>query len=333
MAELDKKDRALLYELDCNSRTSFVELGKRLNMTPEGIRYRFQRLQDEAILTSCHAILDSGKLGFMQYKLFLKVQSVTEDDFLEIINFAKRSDLVLRIIRFDGGPYDLDIVTKVEHVDELDRFLRAIVGKFSAYIRRRSVAVNVWARYLSRSYLTGKARSKGLERGYGSTRERQEVDPINRFILKTLASDSRASATDISEALEKESLLAPLSSFAVGKRIEALQRDRFITGYAITIENSILNQVCFKVLLFFNAMTEADEKRFTNHCLRHPNVVHFMKVLGEWDYELDIEVPTMRDLERIILEISRDFPRAIRDYITLHYMKTYKYRFLNETRS
>jgi len=328
MRKIDKKDRQLLYELDCNSRISFADLGKRLKMTPEAIRYRFQNLQQDGVIRECFAVLDSGKLGFMQYKILLKFQSVTSEEVKEVINYARASKLALRVMQFDG-PFDLNIICKVTHIDEIDRFLTALVGKFSSFIRKRSVALNVWARYLPRSYLIDKDRTKYLDRGYGSTSEKVEVDKTNRFILQKLALDARMGATEIAEAIQKNDSLMPISSFAVGKRIQNLERMKIISGYSITLNNEPIDQTMFKVLLYMNALSEADSKRFINYCLRHRHIVHIIKTFGEWDYELDIELGAIRQLHEVLMEITREFPRAVKDYVTLHYMKILKYRFLD----
>lgn len=325
---LDAKDRKLLYELDCNSRISFAELGKRLKMTPEAVRYRFQRLQDHKVLTSCFAVIDSGMIGFTQYKLFLKFQSVSPEEIKQIVQVARASKMALRVLQFDG-PYDLDIVCKVTSIEEFDRFVTSLVGQFSTFVRKRSVAVNVWARYLPRSYMVGRDRSKYFDRGYGAATGASAVDETDRFILGMLAENSRVSATEISEAMEKSASVTALSSFAIGKRIEKLERLKVITGYSLTIRNEPLGQTMFKVLLYMNALSESDSRRFVSYCLRHRHVVHIMKTLGEWDYELDVELQDVRELHSFLMDLTREFPRAVKDYVTLHYMQVLKYRFMS----
>ena len=232
------------------------------------------------------------------------------------------------MIRFDG-PYQLDIVCKVVSPDDVDRFIISLIARFSRFIQRRRIAVNAcWARYLPRNYLTGKPRLKLLDRGYGTGPERIDVDPTGRFILKMLSTNSRASATEIAEAIENDRSLKPISSSAVGKRVESMIRSKVISGFSIGLNNELIGQVMFKVLLFMSSMSEQESKRFVNFCLRHPNVVHLMRTIGQWDYELDIETQDVRALHEILMSLTREFPRSVQDYVLLDNVKTFKYRFL-----
>ena len=41
----------------------------------------------------------------------------------------------------------------------------------------------------------------------------------------------------------------------------------------------------FKVLLYLNPLSEAEAQRFADYCVRHPNVLHLIKTVADWDYE------------------------------------------------
>jgi DNA-binding Lrp family transcriptional regulator len=48
--ELDKKDRAILYNLDLNSRQSFNQLAKRVGLSREVVQYRVKQLEKRKLI-------------------------------------------------------------------------------------------------------------------------------------------------------------------------------------------------------------------------------------------------------------------------------------------
>ena len=72
---MDSTDQKLLGLLSMNSRLSFAELGRKINLSPSSVRERMQRLEDTGIIKKYSIQLDERKLGFeleafMLLKLF-----------------------------------------------------------------------------------------------------------------------------------------------------------------------------------------------------------------------------------------------------------------------
>jgi hypothetical protein len=58
-------------------------------------------------------------------------------------------------------------------------------------------------------------------------------------------------------------------------------------------------------------MTPEKMKAFKMYCRQHQNVVHWLKVLGEWDLELEIEAPSIQEFYVISNEIRHKFSDII----------------------
>ncbi len=71
MFKLDLKDRKLLYELDCNSRQTIQQLAKKIGLSKDAVNYRINKLIRNGIIKSFNAVIDTGKLGFISFRLFL----------------------------------------------------------------------------------------------------------------------------------------------------------------------------------------------------------------------------------------------------------------------
>ncbi|MCU4157748.1 Lrp/AsnC family transcriptional regulator [Carboxylicivirga sp. A043] len=71
----DTIDKQLLKILKENSRLSFAELGRKINLSPSAVRERVQRLEESGIIKEYTIIIDNKKLGntleaFMLLKVF-----------------------------------------------------------------------------------------------------------------------------------------------------------------------------------------------------------------------------------------------------------------------
>lgn len=61
---MDKIDLSIIEELSKNSRTSFVEIGKRLKVSESTIRKRVSALERKGIIKKYSLVVDTGKIGF-----------------------------------------------------------------------------------------------------------------------------------------------------------------------------------------------------------------------------------------------------------------------------
>ena len=75
MIKLDLKDCKILYELDINSRQSYHKIAKKVGLSKDSIIYRINKLQESGIIKQFHTVIDVGKLGFISFRLYLKLQN------------------------------------------------------------------------------------------------------------------------------------------------------------------------------------------------------------------------------------------------------------------
>lgn len=72
---VDTLDLKIIESLKVNSRTSFVEIGKQIGLSPSSVRERIQKLEDTEVINGYSIQLNNKKLGyglevFIMYKLF-----------------------------------------------------------------------------------------------------------------------------------------------------------------------------------------------------------------------------------------------------------------------
>ena len=60
---VDDMDRKLLYILNENSRISFADLGRKVNLSPSAVRERIQKLEENEVIQKYNIQLNNKKLG------------------------------------------------------------------------------------------------------------------------------------------------------------------------------------------------------------------------------------------------------------------------------
>src|SRR3989338_6125652 len=94
LEDLDLLDKKILAELDKNARVSYSELGKRIRIAKETVKYRMQLLEKKGIVQGYYAVIDFSKLGYTIYRLYLKLSGTTPEKEREITEYLTNSKQV-----------------------------------------------------------------------------------------------------------------------------------------------------------------------------------------------------------------------------------------------
>lgn len=121
---IDEIDWKIIVELQKNARTSFAELGRRINLTTPAVIERIRKLEDAEIIKGYRAEIDTAKIG-LPITAFIRM-SISGVDYSHIIEVAKNSAEVLECHRGTGNDsFILKVaVADVEHLQNLiDKFV------------------------------------------------------------------------------------------------------------------------------------------------------------------------------------------------------------------
>ena len=59
----------------------------------------------------------------------------------------------------------------------------------------------------------------------------------------------------------------------------------------------------------------------------NPNVIHNLKVIGDWDLEPEFEFENKKDFQKTIQKLMNDFSDIIQKISVIDILKEYKYTF------
>ena len=320
MPKITPLDQRLIRELDANCRLSLAELSRRLRVPQATVGYRLTNLVERGFVPFMYTVVDAGKLGCTVYKVLLKFRNVDEARVKSIVEFLVKHESINWVARFDGI-YDLSFTIWVSSVSQVSDFVDTLKGKFHAFISRLDVAVNIEAEFLTRDPVAHQPRKLEKKASYTTPKRHYVIDSTDLAILRIIGSAPRTSATEIAEQVK-------ISSETVAQRIKNLEAAGVITGYRLVINSTLIGEMNFYVLVFLNFASPEKIKRFVDFCRAHPAVNYIIKALGEWDYELNLEVKDVLESRAFMMELTREFSEIVRDYQSLPVSDIHKFMIM-----
>jgi len=315
---LDLKDRKIIYELDKNSRQSFNEIGKKVGLSKDTVAYRIENLIKKGVIKSFNAVIDTGKLGFISFRLFLKFYNLSPDKEQEIINFLLKKENLLWLVQVEGK-YDINTWFLYKSIEEMSKFWETFISKYSNYIDKRELGIYSQVFYFNRDYLLNKKHHE-IPILFISPQSEEKLDKADIKIIELLSKNSRISIINIA----KETKHTPKTIIS---RIKKLEERKIIIGYRTEFDLEKLGYKYYKIhLSTFNTSKEKIEK--LKECIyNNPNVVYYDIILGGYDFEFEVQIENEDKLRELIEDMRKNFSGIIRDYEILYYYKEHKLRF------
>lgn len=318
MMKLDLKDRKILYELDNNSRQTFHQIAKKVRLSKDSVIYRINKLQEQGIIKQFHTVIDTGKLGFISFRLYLKLQNTTPEKEKEIIEFLKAQKIITWLISIDGE-YNLGFWILTKSTKEMSQLWKSILGKYNDYIEKRWLTIFTKVSYFPRIYLLEKEHNTE-EHVFITEAEETKLDKLDLNILSLLSHNARIPILEISEKLK-------VTPKTITSRIKQLEEKKVIIAHRTIFDLEKLGYQHFKVHFNLHNTTKEKEEQFRFFIKQHPNIIFDNEVLGGDDIEIEVQVKSLQDLRAILNQIKKQFSSIIRNYKYMLFYQEHKFVF------
>ena len=146
------------------------------------------------------------------------------------------------------------------------------------------------------------------------------IDSIEARLLKAISQDSRASLTALAERTE-------LTVDIVRYRMKKLEAAGIITGYTVLVDLEKLGYDYYVLFLYFHGITRALEQRLLAFAQNSANVLFFVKVIGEHDFQIELEVQGVSELDIFLKNFRNVFANNLRNLEILRITKEHKFDF------
>jgi len=303
MVKIDLKDRKILYELDLNCRQSNTQIGKKVGLKKDVVAYRIKRMQDDGIIKNYWTAINTFKLGYNVFRIYINFHYVSTQIRNEIIEYFTEYENSWAVATVEG-PIDLGLVLWVKNIYEFYQFWDKTLEKFEDYFERYTISVYIQAVGYKKSYLLDKF-DKTDNKMYEATCDGTivKIDETDYKILNEIASNARTPLIELSKKLG-------CSSQSINYRLKNLEKSGVIQAFRVNIDRSALDLQLYKVDIFLKQYKQ--RKNIIKYLEEH-GYMECLNVAAGWsDIEPEIVVKNTDELIRIMEEISNNFPDSIR---------------------
>lgn len=312
---LDLYDKKLLYELDKDSHLSLAQLAKKLKRSKAFLIYRMKRLEEKGIITGYNAIVDMSKLGYFTFRVYFKLQQMTEEDGKMLIQFVRQNLKQVWTITTMLGKWDYALFLGVKEISEFHNIWEKIMSVYKKNIQKYNVAVYAPIHNFNRKFFL-ETNEESLVRTYGTGKE-EEVDVLDLKIIDNYAINVRQSSIEIAKKLN-------VTSDTIRARIKKLEKRKIIVGYKLGLNIEQMGFVSYRVDFQLSSTNKNSE--LFQYCKQHPNIYQINKSIGGADFEIEVVVKDLNHLMKIINEFKKNFKEVIVDaewfgFSTFHVLK------------
>mgnify|MGYP006418137931 FL=1 len=304
--KIDLRDKKILYELDKNSRQSNVSIAKKIKTSKEVVNYHINKLVNAGYVSKFYPVINTYRLGFNVYKVYIQFQNLTKEKEKEIIQYLVDHKLI-HWIALCSGRWDAIIAIWVKDAyDFTKNFYENFLNKYSEFILSKAVTISLRTNQQSRRWFLPHSKqyqSSEIGLGFPSVK----VDDADLKILRTIAPNCRLSIIDIAKKTN-------LASNIVRYRIKQLENKGLILHYKIGVDAKRYGLIVAKAFVYFNNHTIKREKELISYCKEEKKIINVVRCLGPWDFEIESEVEDFEIFNQLLKEIREKFPDLIKNY-------------------
>jgi len=322
MVDIDLKDRKILYELDLDARQSLTQIGKKVGLKKDIVSYRIHRMQDEGIIKNFWTAINTFKLGYQVYRIYINFQYVSLQIKERIISHFVTHRNVWAVISLKAE-VDFDVVVWVKDIYEFYTFWDKTLDEFEDYFAKVTISLYVEAFNYKKSFLLPGHPDKEDRLLYRTTYGGKpvEIDKVDYGLLNELAVNARVPLIDLAEKLG-------ISSQAVNYRVNNLMKHGVINAFRVNVDLAKLGLQHYKLEIY---LKDHKQRRAIWQYLREKPYCDTLNVAIGWsDLEFEIIVENVQQLGDIMEEIDATFPNAIKKQNFWIFDKVHKERWLPE---
>jgi len=321
MINLDLKDRKILYELDINCRQSNTQIGKKVGLKKDVVSYRIKRMQDENIIIDFWTAINTFKLGYHVYRIYITFQYVNENIKREISKQFEEYENTWVVYSTYRSEVDFGVVIWIKNIYEFYQFWEKILDRYGDFFAKSVVSIYTQAVCYKKSYLVPDNYDKSARKMYVATSGEKaiEIDEIDFKILNEIALNARMPLIELAEKLG-------CSSQTISYRIQNLIKNGVIQAFRVRINLSQFDLQFYRVDIYLrshhqkNSIIKYLEDKSYFEGLNH--------AIGWADIEPEFIVKNVNELNQILTEIDLKFPNTIKKQNYWIIEKYYKERWL-----
>jgi len=132
--QLDDLDIEILKILAADARETTLEIGRRVNSSPNTVKYRIKKLMDSGVIVAFNCLLDTSVLGYHHYKVFLQLENMNKTIRKKLVEYLRINKNTIYITDAIGLA-DMEFEIRVKDGLELHNMIKDLKSNFAGIIR------------------------------------------------------------------------------------------------------------------------------------------------------------------------------------------------------
>lgn len=294
---LGKKDRSILAHAEMHADLSVAEIGQQSGYREHAVRYFLDRCKEQGLITH-RTYVNLFKLGYSYYEIYFSLSSEGQAKEQEIVSALTQLDRVTWLAQI-GGDYQYGLTFCAKSIHDASNYLDIFAERFGKIFYERAFATRLSFSFFGNKYLSTE-REVNREFTIEPSADTVEIDAIDHEILKALAHNSDMSRKKISEKLKM-----PLSTLELRRR--KLEEQGVLSGNYYYLKPSSVTGLAFVVLVSTRGISNQLRADFKKYCYTQRNITTLINTLGEWDFEMAVEVENAQDMHALTGEMKSLF--------------------------
>lgn len=286
--KLTDKEARILALVELEPDMSLEVLHQQTGYAPHVIRYTLHKLQMEGVLRRL-TFIDMFSLGYEDYGLYFSVGALEKKQQTELLAELERSPYVTWLVEL-GGDFQYCAAVYAKHVFEFREYIHQLSEQFAQLFFHKSFSARVRLTRFNHTYL-----APDIARVSHSTpvRHTASIDEQDKRILQTLNDHP-----DWSRRQSADALRIPFSTFR--ERVKRLEEQDVLRGSLYMIDPSKIGMHAFQLLVYARGMSSHLNQEIARFAETHPNIVYFVECIGEWDFEVGVEVQDPQQVRELV---------------------------------
>ncbi len=315
---LDKKDLKILQILDFNAREVNSKIAKKLKISKPAVEYRINRLLKNKVIEGFYTVVDVSKLGFVPYRISIKLKDINDKKQKEILEYMKKNDHVGWLFSL-GGKWDIAITIYSKNIMEFERVSKKILNSLTKNILEKTISIVTSIHSYPNKFLFESKKSKKII--VGQEMDNYKVDKLDQKILLAISQNSRQSLLSLSQKIKE-------NPKTVSYRLKRLEKNKIILGYRANINTILLEYNHYKVFLFLKNTNKEIEQQIISYIESLNNSIYFTSAVGIADVEFELKVKDPEEVYQIVDELRKKFESYIINFDTLLIRKEHLINYL-----
>ncbi|MBP7708621.1 Lrp/AsnC family transcriptional regulator [Candidatus Pacearchaeota archaeon] len=300
---MDLIDRKILCELDINCRTPLSKMAKKLRIGRNVLDYRIKRLEKEKVITNYICSINLKKLHYTNYKVYCKMKSMTITKEKEFSEFIKNEKKVIHLLKTDGS-FDYAFVIACKNIKELDGFLTEVKTEFKEILQDYIVSIVVSSKIFKLHKLLLEDKQESIKLTTSNEENVEfELDEKDKKILKILSQEANISLVDLSQ---KTGYTLDIVKY----RIKELT-NKVVNSFRVLVDMNKLGYFHYVAMLKVRNATLKEEENLVAWCTHKKNVMYITKRIGSFDYEINVAITDINDLNSFFSDLKSNFGSII----------------------